>query len=254
MRLHEPTGEVQLRTLPYRPSCAVPRAEGGVLIGYKKGIGVFDFATGQGTPLPVPGVDLGEVSFNDGACDARGRFWIGTRHRQASEPAGALYRIGPGLEITRLVDGLIVSNGIAFSPDGATMYHADSRPGRIDAYDYDLASGTLSGRRVLIDYAGRGFRPDGCTVDEEGYLWVAEIDGGRVSRYTPDGKLERSLAMPVSKPSSVGFGGPDLRTLYVTTISYGLSPEQRRAQPWAGMLLALEPGVRGRPEPPARGL
>ncbi len=168
MRLHAPSGAVETRILPYRPSCLAPMPDGKLLIGYKKGLGIFDFATGRNEVLPVDGVDLATVSFNDGACDRAGRLWIGTRHRDASEAAGALYRIGPGLAISRVVDGLIVSNGIAFSPDGATMYHADSRPGRIDAYAYDGETGTLSDRRTLIDYAGRGFRPDGCTVDTDG--------------------------------------------------------------------------------------
>lgn len=250
MRLAD--GAVERRVLPYRPSCLVPLPDGRLLVGYKKGIGVFAFATGEASQLPLTGVDLGAVSLNDGKCDQAGRLWIGTRHRDASEPAGALYRIDAGMAVSRVLDGLVVSNGIAFSPDGRTMYHTDSRPGRIDAYDYDPAIGTLSGKRLLLDYAVRGFRPDGCTVDTEGGLWVAEIDGGRVSRYRPDGTLDRSLALPVSKPSSVGFGGPGMRTLFITTISYGLGPEQLAAQPWAGKLLQVQTGFRGIPEPPFR--
>ena len=137
-----------------------------------------------------------------------------------NQPEGALYRITSGPVIERVLGGLIVSNGIAFSPHGTTMYHTNSRPGRINAYDYDVACGTISNQRVFLDYAGRGFRPDGCTIDADGFLWVAEIDGARVSRYAPDGSLERSIALPVTKPSSVGFGGPKMQTLYVTTISY----------------------------------
>jgi sugar lactone lactonase YvrE len=199
-------------------------------------------------------VALDVVSFNDGACDAAGRLWIGTRHRDASEPAGALYCIGPDLRVRRVVDGIIVSNGIAFSPDGRILYHTDSRPGSIDAYTYDPASGALSHRRRILDYTGLGRRPDGCTVDTEGCLWVAEIDGGRVARYTADGVLERSIPVPVSKPASVTFGGPDMTMLFITTISYGLSAAQQAEQPWAGMLLGVQTPIRGLPEPPFRGL
>jgi sugar lactone lactonase YvrE len=192
IRLDHNTGAVRVRALPYRPGCIARLPDGRLLIVYKKGLGAFDFESAVNTALPAAGVGLRDVSFNDGACDRRGRFWIGTRHREASAPEGALYRIGIAMMIDRMVDGLIVSNGIAFSPDGGTMYHTDSRPGRIDAYDYDQDSGALGRRRVLLNYAGRGFRPDGCTVDAEGFLWVAEIDGARISRYAPSGDQLRT--------------------------------------------------------------
>jgi len=134
------------------------------------------------------------------------------------------------------------------------MYHTDSRPGRIDAYEYDEVTGTLGSCRRFLDYAGKGRRPDGCTTDADGFLWVAEIDGARVARYAPDGTLEREIALPVTKPSSVAFGGPDLSTLFITTISYGLTEAERAAQPWAGKLLAMNTPFRGLPEPPFRGL
>jgi sugar lactone lactonase YvrE len=199
-------------------------------------------------------MEFAVASFNDGACDAAGRLWIGTRHRDASEPVCALFCIEPGLKVRRVVEGLTVSNGIAFSSDGRTMYHTDSRPGRIDAYDYDAATGTPSGGRVLLDYRGKGRRPDGCTTDAEGFLWVAEIDGGRVARYAPDGRLDRTVALPVAKPASVAFGGPDFQTLFITTISYGLDAAALAAQPLAGKLLSLRTDVAGLPEPPFRGL
>jgi sugar lactone lactonase YvrE len=254
MRFEMATRTTETRALPYRPGCLALLPEGGLFVGYKKGIGTFDFATGEGRALPLRGVDLDVVSINDGACDPAGRLWIGTRHRDASEPLGALYCIGPGMAVRRVVTGMIVSNGIAFSPDGRTMYHTDSRPGRIDAYEYDAASGTLGSCRRLLDYAGKGRRPDGCTTDAEGFLWVAEIDGGHVARYAPDGALEREITLPVSKPSSVAFGGPDLSTLFITTISYGLTEAERAAQPWAGKLLTMSTPFRGLPEPPFRGL
>jgi sugar lactone lactonase YvrE len=254
MRLQVPSRRVETRDLPYRPSCLALLPERGLLVGYKKGIGTFDFDTGAAASLPLTGISFDVVSFNDGACDAAGRLWIGTRHRDASEPVCSLYCIGPGLSVRRVVDGLILSNGIAFSPDGRTMYHTDSRPGRIDAYDYDPATGDLSGCRRLLDYQGKGRRPDGCTVDAEGFLWVAEIDGARVARYAPDGTLDRTIMLPVTKPASVAFGGADMRTLFITTISYGLNEAQRAEQPWAGKLLSLQTDVPGLPEPSFRGL
>lgn len=247
-------GVTETRDLPYRPSCLAPLADGRLLVGYKKGIGTFDFDSGHARQLPLEGVDLGEVSFNDGACDRAGRLWIGTRHREARDPVAALYRFDPGFRATRVRDGIVLSNGIAFSPDGRWMYHADSRPGRVDAYDLDPVGGALPAPRVLVDYAGTGRRPDGLTVDAEGFLWVAEIDGSRVARYAPDGRLDRAVILPCRKPSSVAFGGPDLSTLFVTSISYGLTEEELAAQPCAGHVMALATDVAGLPEPPCHCL
>lgn len=248
LRARAPFSETEIRSLHYRPSSFAMLPNGGFLIAYKKGIGTYDFDSDTARPLPLTGIDFSVVSFNDGACDKAGRLWVGTRHRDASEPVGALFRIDPDLSVHRVVDGLTVSNGIAWSPDSRTMYLADSRPGRIHAYDFDVSSGSLSRPRVLIDYVGKGRRPDGCTVDAEGFLWVAEIDGWRVSRYAPDGALEREILLPVRKPASVIFGGDDMATLFVTSITYGLTEEERAAQPLAGKVMMLRPGVRGLPE------
>ena len=143
----------------------------------------------------------------------------------------------------------VVSNGIVFSPDGRTLYHTDSRPGRIDRYDFDVDTGTLSNRRVFLDYADEGGRhPDGCTVDAQGGLWVAEINGWRVARYTPEGRLDRELRVPVSKPTSVMFGGKDLSTLFITTMRFGLPDDELERQPFAGRLFRADPGFTGVPE------
>ncbi len=254
MRLSLPSGRLETRDLPYRASALALLPERGLLLAYKKGLGTFDFETGAAQSLPVEGIDFTDVSFNDCACDAAGRLWIGTRHRDASAPVCWLYRIDPGMRITPVIGSLIVSNGIAFSPDGRIMYHTDSRPGRIDAYDYDPATGTPSNPKRLLDYQGKGRRPDGCTVDAEGHLWVAEIDGSRIARYAPDGTLERTIMLPVSKPASLAFGGADMRTLFITSISYGLSETQRAEQPWAGKVMSLATDIAGLPEPPFRGL
>ena len=246
-------GVTETRALPYRPSCLTPIAgTNALLVGYKKGVGSFDFDTGRAEQWPVAGAELEVVSFNDGACDDSGRLWIGTRHREASEPVGSLYRVEPDLSLSPARGGLVVSNGIAFSPDGRRMYHADSRPGRIDAYDLDVATGTLSAPRMLLDYRGKGRRPDGCTVDAEGFLWVAEIDGWRVARYDPDGRLEREIMLPVQKPTLLGFGGEGYGTLFVTSIAYGLDEAARAEQP-AGRVMTIETGCRGLPERPFRG-
>jgi sugar lactone lactonase YvrE len=251
VRLRAPWRESETRDLPFRPSCLMRLADGRLLVGYRKGIGVFDFETGRNEPMPLEGVDFSVASFNDGACDVAGNLWIGTRHRTASEPAGVLYRIGPDFKAQPMADGIVLSNGIAWSPDARTLYHVDSRhrghenSGCVYAYDFDPAASTLANRRVFLDYTGKGRRPDGCTVDAEGGLWVAEIAGSRVARYTPDGRLDREIAVPVSKPSNVAFGGDGMATLFITSIRYGLDAAALEREPEAGVLMACRPGVRG---------
>lgn len=254
IRAPVPFTATEVRDLPYRPSCLATSSDGRLLIAYKKGLGLFDFSSGTATSLAIDGFELDLVSLNDGACDQAGRLWIGTRHSYATDPIGALYCIEPDLSVRRVAEHFVVSNGIAFSPDGRTMYHADSRPGRIDACEFDVATGTLSQRRVFLDYAGTERRPDGCTTDADGFLWVAEIDGWRVARYAPDGTLDRTIMLPVSKPSSVSFGGADLSTLFVTSIRHGLSEAELAEQPLAGQLIIIDTDLHGVPEPVFRGL
>jgi sugar lactone lactonase YvrE len=145
-----------------------------------------------------------------------------------------------------MVDGITISNGIGWSPDASTMYYVDSPTGRVDAWTYDDASGAIRDRRIEIAIpAGQG-GPDGITVDAEGGIWVALWDGWAVQRFVA-GKLDRTIRVPVRRPTSCTFGGPDLDWLYITSAWKGLSPEERRAQPLAGGLFRVRPGVRGLP-------
>ena len=254
VRVRSPYRTSEVRDLPYRPSSLALLPDGELLVAYKKGIGRFAFSSGRAEQFALEGVGLDSASFNDGACDSAGRLWIGTRASNGVDPVGALYSIGKGLRANRAVEGLVVSNGIAWSPDERTMYHVDSRPGRIDAYDFDVQTGMLSNRRTFQDYAGRGRRPDGCTVDSEGFLWVAEIDGARIARYAPDGSWEREIMLPVQRPTNVAFGEKDLATLFITSMRFGLAEAELATQPDAGKLMMLRPGVRGVPERSFRGL
>lgn len=152
-------------------------------------------------------------------------------------------------ELKELFNGLYTPNGMAFSPDGRTMYHSDSHPKSqlIWAWDYDKASGTPSNRRLYVDMNQYPGRPDGAAVDEEGCYWICGNDAGLIHRFTPQGKLDRSLAVPVKKPAMCAFGGADMKTLYVTSIRP--SDTDLADQPLAGGVFALHPGVRGLPEP-----
>jgi len=190
------------------------------------------------------------MRFNDGRCDRQGRFLAGTMlmNMAAGASVGCIYSYQKESELTKLLDGFITPNGMAFSPDGRTLYLSDSHPSvqMIWAFDYDTATGTPSRRRMFVDMNALPGRPDGAAVDEDGGYWICGNDAGLVHRFTPDGKLDRSLAVPVKKPAMCAFGGAGLDTLFVTSIR----PEgiDLSDQPLAGGLFALRPGVRGLPE------
>ena len=196
--------------------------------------------------------DAERMRFNDGRCDRQGRFWAGTMVQDASEPhpAGKLYRydVRSGLSAP-IIDGLCTQNGLAWSPDGRTMYLSDSHPSsrRIWAFDYDTVDGLPTNRRIfadLHDYAGR---PDGAAIDADSCYWTCANDAGLLLRFTPEGRLDRRLALPASKPSMCAFGGANYDTLFVTTIC----PNQLGE--YDGFVFALNAGVRGLPEPEFAG-
>jgi sugar lactone lactonase YvrE len=199
------------------------------------------FKTLAKNPDPRPG-----HRFNDGRVDRQGRFWVGTMHNETRGPEGVLYRLD-GAELVPILDRICIPNSLAWSPDGATMYFADSLEYAIWAYDFAPRLGEPSARRVLAKTTAPGF-PDGSAVDEHGFLWNAEFNSGRIVRYAPDGTADRILETPVGRPTCCAFGGPGLDVLYVTTTSQNMSPEERRSARLDGALLAIEPGVRGLPE------
>jgi sugar lactone lactonase YvrE len=234
--------------------CIAPSRRGGWLLAMESG--VFHALPGDGETLqtqrlanvdhPRPG-----MRFNDGRCDRQGRLRAGTMLMDmgAAQAVGSLYAFdGPGL-LRPLVRELIVPNGLAFSPDGRTMYLSDSHPEvqQVWAFDYDADNGTPSRRRLFVDMKPLPGRPDGAAVDEDGCYWICANDAGLVHRFTPRGELDRSLAVPVSKPSMCAFGGARLDTLFITSIRP--AGAEQAGQPLAGGLFALSPGVRGLPEP-----
>jgi sugar lactone lactonase YvrE len=185
--------------------------------------------------------------FNDCKCDPAGRLWAGTMSGESSPGAGALYRLAPGGDIERVISGTTISNGLGWSPAGDLMYFIDSTTHRIDVFDYDAGSGEIANRRAFAEIDPSDGLPDGMTVDSEGGVWVCLFGGGAVRRYAEDGALEATVPLPVTNPTSPVFGGQDLRMLYVTSARHGLSDDQLAAEPPAGAVLALEPGVAGLP-------
>ena len=185
---------------------------------------------------------------NDGRVDARGRLWIGTMDNQLHRPNGALYRVDGDGKVTRLFEDVVVTNGIAFSPDNRTLYFTDTRRHRSWAFDFDLYDGTIYNKRLFADYSATGDRPDGACVDVDGGLWTAFFSGGRVVRYRPDGRIDRVIPLPVTNPTCLCFGGRDFKTLFVTTARKFLDQQQLDAEPQAGHLLAIRGIAQGLPE------
>jgi len=236
--------------LPHYPGSYAWCADGTLLMAYRNGLARVDPAAATTEPLPCSGVNFTVERFNDGACDRAGRFWVGTMDPRMSEPVGALYRVDPDLTIRRMAEGVKVSNGIAFSPDDKVLYHTDSRSAVIWAWEFDLATGEISNRRLFAEFTDeRGGRPDGITTDEAGNVWMAMNGGGKVLCLSPKGKVVRSIALPTTRPTSLCFGGPKLDRLYVTSMQFSLSDEERGQQPHAGCVFELEPGVSGLAEP-----
>lgn len=219
------------------------RAAGGLVIATATGLHTCMEDGGRRTLLhEVREVTVPGGRFNDGKADPWGRFWAGT---MLDDPPGAcaLYRLDPDRSLHTMVTEVSCSNGLAWSPDGATMYYIDTPTGGVDAFDHDSATGALSRRRRIID-VDRGW-PDGMTLDADGCLWVALWDGWGLRRYAPDGRLLATVELPAQRVTSCAFGGPSLSTLYVTTARAGL--RDLTDQPLAGSLFAFEPGVAGLP-------
>jgi sugar lactone lactonase YvrE len=230
-----------------------PVLGGGYVLAAGQGFLFLDEA-GSIHELAQPAAGRTDVRMNDGACDQRGRFWAGTMAYDETPAAGTLYRLELDGGCTTVLSGLTISNGIGWSPRGTTMYLNDSGTRCLDAFDFDPLSGTIAARRTLVHIDEEGVAPDGLTVDEEGGIWVALWDGGAVNRYAPDGSLLATLALPVARPTSCAFGGPDRDILFVTTAREGLDEDARRRQPDAGRVFSIAGlGVRGLPSHPYRG-
>ena len=245
-RLDPATGAVMMLVLPEVVGSIAFRERGGLIAATKSGIHFLDTASGALAPAANPEAQLPDNRFNDGRCDRAGRFWAGTMSDVKRDPVGSLYRFDAQMRCTKLRNTLIIPNSLAFSPDDRTLYFADTSRHTIWAWDYDLASGAATNERVFAD-TGSG-RPDGSCVDAEGCLWNAQYGAWRLVRYTPQGKVDRVIDMPVANPTCCCFGGEALDTLYVTTATQRLAPGDLAKQPLAGSLLALRPGARGLPE------
>lgn len=220
------------------------RRSGGLVVAVKEGLAFFDAETAELRVIARPEAHLPKNRFNDAKCDPAGRFWAGTMGPDRGQ--SALYCLEPDLSLNRKVDGATISNGIAWSLDGSTMYYIDTPTQMVVAYDYRKETGAITNRRVIIEVPAEAGAPDGMTIDEEGKLWIALWDGGRVVRWDPaTGKELAEVKVPVTRPTSCTFGGPNLDVLYITSARSGLREEELSAQPLAGALFCCRPSVRG---------
>jgi len=247
-RLDHASGRIDTWSLPDLVGSIAFCDDGGLLVAISERIASFDLATGSLTAIATLPTRIPGHRFNDGRCDRQGRFWVGTMHNLTRAPEGVLYRLDARGQLVVVDSGICIPNSLAWSPDGRTMYFADSLLYTIFAYDFDPTSGEMSGKRVFATSRAPAF-PDGSTVDAEGFLWNAEFNGWRVVRYAPDGRIDRVIELPTHRPTCCTFGGPNLETLYITTASQQMSADELAKQPLAGSLLAMEAGVRGLVEP-----
>lgn len=236
--------------------CPVPvtgiglRASGGLVLASKTGLYLTDATFSDYRFIADPEADHTNVRFNDGMVDRQGRYWAGTLNEvDFSASDGSLYRLDPDLTLHTLDTGLKGPNGIGWSPDDQTMYLVDSFAQAIYRYDFDPVSGMPTNRTLLAGVPAADGMPDGLTVDSEGFLWVGHWGGWRVTRFDPDGRVERVLRLPVQNVTAPMFAGPDLADLYLTTAWFLLSDEDRAQQPCAGDVFRVRPGVQGLPEP-----
>ncbi len=212
----------------------------------------FVYLALDGAHRTIAEVSPAGTRMNDGACDPQGRFWGGTLANDHHEGGGALYRLERDGRVELMLDGLTISNGLGWSPDGLTMYLVDSGPRVIHAFAFDGDRGTISDDRILVRVPEDVGAPDGMTVDAAGDLWVAIYDGARVNRYAPDGSLREAYPIPARQCTCCAFGGPGLNRLFVTTATEGWSEEERLADPAAGMVYRLDTDATGRPAAPFR--
>ena len=254
-RFDPASGELAHWDFDTEVASAAPLLGGQLLLAMRDGLWRFDPASGARRCLAEPPYDPAKERFNDGKCDPQGRFWVGTIYEPRDAALASLHRYTGG-KLERQCGGITVSNGLAWSPNGRTMYWSDTKAHTIYAFDFDPLSGDISRQRVFASFpmkeAGQpleayGGRPDGAAVDAEGCYWVAMFEGQRILRLSPDGELLREVALPVRCATMPCFGGADLKTIYITTAREKRPRAELIEQPYAGCVLALDVDVPGLP-------
>lgn len=224
----------------------VPCQDEGALVAMQNGFFRLDPDSGRLDPVADPEEHMPDNRFNDGKCDAAGRFWAGTMDMNEQRISGALYCLDKDGTVRKVLDAVGISNGMAWSRDNRTMYYIDTMRKNVAAFDFDLDSASLSNRRTVIDFSNEQGVPDGMTIDEEGMLWIAHWDGYQVSRWDPHtGRKLDSIPLPVARVTSCVFGGPNLDELYITTARHNGIVREYGNQPHAGGLFRVKLTVKG---------
>jgi sugar lactone lactonase YvrE len=234
-------------------ACVAPCEGGGLVLAMRAGLARLSRWEGVLQAFGKPFLRDPDYRCNDGCVDAAGNWWVGSVDEAKRTHDAALYRISPAGDVQRMFGGMTTANGAAFSPDGRTFYHADTPTHAIRAFDLDPETGALGPPRLFHQFDHGTGRPDGAAVDAEGCLWSALFDGRRVVRLSPAGELLATIALPVSRPTMIGFGGADGCTAFVTSARKGLSEEQLAAEPLAGGLFTFQVDVPGIIAPPFAG-
>jgi sugar lactone lactonase YvrE len=242
----------EIRVTPSMVGFVVTNGANKMIAGLQDGIYRLDFEAGDAEAIVRPHYAHADNRFNDGKCDPRGKLWAGTmNHADHQKPTGALYRLdGRGLHEQET--GIHISNGLGWSPDHKTMYYTDTVRRLIWKYDYNIETATPSNRREFLKFDGKG-RPDGMCVDSQGRILTALWPGWSIEIYTPDGKLDGKIDLPVPQVSSCVFGGDGLKTLYITTAKVGLGEQQLKEAPLSGQMFAVQMDVPGQPAAPFQG-
>jgi sugar lactone lactonase YvrE len=251
-RLDPASGTHDSWAMPSEPGCIAHCASGGMVVALRSGLMLLDTASGALTPLLDAPYDSSKLRFNDGRCDAAGRLWTGTMYEPRDQQLGSLFCIERGT-IRDWAKAVTVSNGVAFSPDNRTLYHADTTAHRITAYDFDVSNGRIADGRLFKQFStdrshNYGGRPDGAAVDSAGAYWCAMFEGGRILRLSPSGEVLREISLPLRCPTMVAFGGADLHTLYITSARHNRPAAELAQYPLSGCVLALQIEVAGRAE------
>ncbi|MTH54787.1 SMP-30/gluconolactonase/LRE family protein [Bacillus mangrovi] len=221
--------------------------DGRLAAAMEDGFYLIDTASGERSFIADPEKDVPDNRFNDGKADPAGRFIAGTMHAEGQGETGALYSLDGDGQFEQLISGVGISNGLAWNEAGTIFYYIDTPTQQVAAYDYDLESGSISGRKTVIEVPEEDGHPDGMTIDAEGMLWIAHYNGSRVSRWNPEtGEKLEEIELPVSQVTCCTFGGPDLDELYITTGRENLEGGQLAEQPLAGAIFKVKTNTKGR--------
>ncbi|HEY2818608.1 MAG TPA: SMP-30/gluconolactonase/LRE family protein [Casimicrobiaceae bacterium] len=251
-RFDPATGQSIVMTMPESIGCFALRVAGGFMIALRSGIWTASARGVLERKVADAPYDPARHRFNDGRCDPQGRLFAGSMNERRDASTGALYRLNDDGALIEVLGEIMISNGLVWSPDGKTMYHADTPTRTVRAYDYDVSTGTPGNARIFARWMGETDRPDGAAIDSDGNYWSAFYRGGKIVQISPRGALVAEYPIPTMCPTMCAFGGADLKTLYVTSARQMREPDELARLPQSGGIFSMRVNVPGLPEPHCR--